>query len=82
MYSQLCEDNITNSQFNQHFKCFTRQGNYCNTIIIFPVIIIRRTSQQVVVSIKDVIAKCVYMGTEAQMGQVFISLLPNATELE
>ena len=59
-----------------------RQGNYCNTIIIFPVIIIRRTSQQVVVSIKDVIAKCVYMGTEAQMGQVFISLLPNATELE
>ena len=59
-----------------------RQGNYCNAIIIFPVIIIRRTSQQVVVSIKDVIAKCVYMGTEAQMGQVFISLLPNATELE
>ena len=42
----------------------------------------RRTSQQVVVSIKDVIAKCVYMDMEAQMGQVFISLLPNTTELE
>lgn len=42
----------------------------------------RRTSQQVVVSIKGAIAKCVYMDMEAQMGQVFISLLPNATELE
>ena len=41
-----------------------------------------RTSQQVVVSIKDVVAKCVYMDMEAQMGQVFISLLPNATESE
>ena len=41
-----------------------------------------RASQQVVVSLKDVIEKCVYMDMEAQMGYVFISFLPNATELE
>ena len=51
-------------------------------IIIIPLHCTCRVSQQEVVSIKDVVGKCVYLDLQAQMGKVFISLLPNATELE